>query len=144
MAHDTQPHAGKQRAGSASIEASPSGGMAPSPRRRGSVALSMLDQTTAPRLESVLSSVNPPSEDAAIQVQVHSIDINTAMTAAWSTVHSRLCAHSMGLVWSPRTLQPFCSSVVRCRKLPCVIFSGARHLRSTQRSGGVECRGHRK
>lgn len=37
--------------------------------RRGSIALNMLDsQSPAPWLESVLSSVSPPSEDAAYQV----------------------------------------------------------------------------
>lgn len=44
--------------------------MPPRTGRRGSVALSMLDnQSLAPRLESVLSSTNPPSEDAACQVR---------------------------------------------------------------------------
>lgn len=43
--------------------------MPPRMTRRGSIALSMLDsQSLAPRLESVLSSVNPPSEDAAYRV----------------------------------------------------------------------------
>lgn len=42
--------------------------MPPRMSRRGSVALSMLDnQSLAPSLHSVLSSVNPPSEDAAFQ-----------------------------------------------------------------------------
>lgn len=40
--------------------------------RRGSAALTMLDsQSLEPRLESVLSSVNPPSEDAAYQVTLY-------------------------------------------------------------------------
>lgn len=43
--------------------------MPPQMSRRGSIALTMLDnQSLAPRLESVLSSVNPPSEDAAFEV----------------------------------------------------------------------------
>ncbi|CAM9107418.1 unnamed protein product [Ectocarpus sp. 8 AP-2014] len=43
--------------------------MPPRMNRRGSAALTMLDsQSLEPRLESVLASVNPPSEDAAYQV----------------------------------------------------------------------------
>ena len=41
------------------------------PRRRGSIALAMLDQSVAPSLNSVLSNVIPPSEDATLQVNCY-------------------------------------------------------------------------
>ncbi|CAM9509561.1 unnamed protein product [Scytosiphon promiscuus] len=51
--------------------------MPPKMSRRGSIALNMLaSMSLAPKLQSVLSSVNPPSEDAAFQI------VDSVLTAA--------------------------------------------------------------
>lgn len=70
--------------------------MPPRMARRGSIALSMLDnQSLAPRLESVLSSVNPPSEDAAFQVS-RGLHNTAAVSVAVATTSLRFLLCSLG------------------------------------------------
>eukprot|EP00904_Undaria_pinnatifida_P010708 jgi/Undpi1/6768/HiC_scaffold_21.g09247.m1 len=73
--------------------------------RRGSIALSMLDQSVAPNLKSVISNVIPPSEDATLQV------VDSLVTAAVWTTHchtldeiARICAADMASVEMMRGL----------------------------------------
>lgn len=69
--------------------------MPPRAGRRGSVALSALDGPVGKPLQSVLSSVNPPSESTAIEVCPYEYD-NSSITGV-RTLRATLSATGTGV-----------------------------------------------